>query len=156
MLSKRQFIINGNPKQLLTFTILYFLLPNRNSSFLISCDQKMTLIRIHFHCIFIKPLKSFIGLKSKQFNNHINIFETDIRCCVISIICYDNWFDNKKEVIMRMLKRKRLSIEPWGTPKSVSCHVLYSLYLSLLVVSSLRDNYKLVLVNLSQSHKHAI
>ena len=36
MLSKRQFIVNEDPKQLFTFTILYFLSPNRNFSSLIS------------------------------------------------------------------------------------------------------------------------
>ena len=48
-----------------------------------------------------------------------------------------------------MLKRSGPSIEPWGTPKSIR-------YQSLRVVSSLLDNYKLVLVSLSQRHKHEI
>ena len=56
-----------------------------------------------------------------------------------------------------MLKRSGPSIERWGTPKSMSYHVLYSLSIFTRVVSSLLDNYKLVLaVSLSQIHKHAI
>ena len=125
MLSKRQFIINADPKQLFTFTILYFLSPNRNISFLISCDQKMAHISVCFCCIFIQPLKNFIGLNFKLFNNQINIFETNIRCSVISKTCYVNLFNNKNEVSHETVSGP--SIKPWGTPKSISCHVLYLL-----------------------------
>ena len=47
-----------------------------------------------------------------------------------------------------MLKRSGPSIEQCGIPKIISGHVCYICYQSLLVVSSLRNNYKLVLVSL--------
>ena len=48
-----------------------------------------------------------------------------------------------------MLKRIGPSIEPWGTPKSIFCHVLYSLsiFTPCFLPTGCRES-KLVLVNL--------
>ena len=41
-------------------------------------------------------------------------------------------------------------------PYEITIFVCYICYRSLLVVSSLRDNYELILLSLSQNHKHVI
>ena len=115
------------PQETFHFYYFYFLFHNRNISFLISCDQKMTLISVPFHCVLIKSLKNFIPLNFSLFNNQINIFEANVRCCIISITCYVSWFDNKKMVAHVNIEKEWAKNWTLGTPKSGSCHVLYSL-----------------------------
>ena len=66
----------------------------------------MTLISIRFWCIFIKPLRNFIGLNFKLFKNQINIFEANIKGYVMSITCYVNWFTKKKGVTHVNIKKE--------------------------------------------------
>ena len=115
------------PRNFSLFIIFCFLFQNRNTSFLISCDQKMTLISARFHCVLIKSLKNFIRLNFSLFNNQINIFEANVRCCIISITCYVSWFDNKKMVAHVNIEKEWAKNWTLGTPKSGSYHVLYSL-----------------------------
>ena len=97
-------------------------------------------------CVFSHPIETFLSSLVVIKRWHLSLIHWQISLAVTSsfsiirsissrqtmlchnITCYANWLDNKKKKShMWILKRSGPSIEPWGTPKSISCHMLYSL-----------------------------
>ena len=73
--------------------------------------------------------KLSLVLTWKLFNNQIHIFETNIRCCVISITCYVNWCGNKKEIAHVNVKKE------WSYYWNLGCSKKYFLPCTIFVIN---------------------
>ena len=105
VIHKRKFIINGDSKQTFDFTILYFLSPNRNITFLIFLFL-MTLISVRFHYVLAKTFQRFIGLNVKLSNNQVNIFGENhkVLCYHHNLLC--QLIQQQKEVANANIKKE--------------------------------------------------
>ena len=108
-----------------------------------------------FSLVVIRRWPAFVFIAFSNYWKTSLALKGNIRCCVIIIACRVNWFENKRPHMWISIDLKTKghtceyqkvvgSLLNFGILRKVFLATCYIRYHFLLVVSSLRDNYKLI------------